>query len=223
MTFTLPPSALFARPGPPPPPRLHFRFDFGLDLDFFREPDLDDVPLEPQLFFAEAHGKADGLGDIYDRYGIFLSRGLVDEIAPHVKIGVAHGAGHDDSLGAFLHRVADDLARQLADQVGAGYGMAGAAALDLEVPVKGLCPDHFHEVVHGARVFGPVEIHHLGRPHQEAAVVAGDVLIEGRRDLVLECVRVALEELQYVQGPDGALVFHPDYFIDARAQLRRFP
>ena len=106
-------------------------------------------------------------------------------ISPRRRSRFEWHIGQATTMASALRSTAsfDDLGAQAADHRGAATGERGAAALGLEVPVDGLAADRGDQLVHLLRILGLVETGDLGRPHQQAAVVAGHGLLELLGDL----------------------------------------
>ncbi len=87
---------------------------------------------------------------------------------------MAQGAGDHDAVGAGALCRGEDLAGEVDDHAGPGEGEVGAAAFQAVAPFYRFGAGCSDDPLHDGRRFGAVQLRHIGRPGEEAAVVAGD-------------------------------------------------
>ncbi len=97
---------------------------------------------------------------------------------------MAQGAGDHDAVGAGALGRGEDVAGELEDDAGPREGEVGAAAFQAVAPGDGFGAGGVDDPLHDGGRFDAVELRDIGRPGQEAAVVAGD-LEAGQRLLAL--------------------------------------
>ena len=90
-----------------------------------------------------------------------------------VEVHLAQRAGDQDRLGAAGVGVGEDAAHEVVDDVLLGERQRGAAAVGLVVPLDGLAAERRDDVVHVRGVLGVLGQRDLGRPREQATVVAG--------------------------------------------------
>ena len=171
---------------------------------------VDPVPLDAEILGRQSEREAEDLRDVQD--GERRSSARLHRLLPQVQVGLAQRAGDHDGLGAVGAGVLDDGAAEPHDGGGAAHAVGAAAALDLHVPVDGLGAAGGDHVVHEHRLLDVVAGGDRLRPHEQAAVVGGqldvahEVLLDGRRGDALgdRLARVA-QQLRHAEDVDGVL------------------